>query len=155
MTGSAAAREGDFIGIREYRRGDSAKHVNWVASARTGELIVTERAAPEAAAIDVWVDTAQRGAGREVLNRRMRVAASIVASLFHQNMAVKVRVGDRVVNGRGEIGLRKVFDELAAVPLEGTETPHCRMGSGSWIGISGTESGTTVASPTSSSRYVG
>ena len=141
--GQRGGRDGDFIGVREYRRGDSAKHVNWVASARTGELIVTERGGPETAAIEVWVDTAIRSSDEE-LNRRMRVAASIVASLYKQNTAVKVRVGERIVNGRGESGLRKVFDELAAVPLGGIETAKCKLGTGSWIGISGTELGTIV-----------
>ncbi|MEL6110197.1 MAG: DUF58 domain-containing protein [Planctomycetota bacterium] len=142
--GQRGGRDGDFIGVREYRRGDSAKHVNWVASARTGELIVTERGAPETASIEVWVDTAVREAGREELNRRMRIAASLIASLYRENAVVKVRVGERLVSGRGEAGLRKVFDELAAVPLAGSDIAKCRMGSGSWIGISGSEAGTTV-----------
>lgn len=55
--GNRPGGSGDFIGVRSFRRGDAAKHVNWIASARSESLIVNERGGPEAVEVHVWIDT--------------------------------------------------------------------------------------------------
>ena len=117
--GNRGGRSGDFVGVRSFRRGDSAKHVNWVASARTDSLIVTERGGPQSVTLDVHVDT--RGdAGRESLARRIRVAASLLTSLHQSRIETRVRLGDRrLTHKRDMLGKRQMLDALASVPIDG------------------------------------
>ncbi len=42
ISGSDAGGDDDFFGLREYRIGDSPKHIAWKAMARTGETLVKE-----------------------------------------------------------------------------------------------------------------
>ncbi|MDD3518804.1 MAG: DUF58 domain-containing protein [Chromatiales bacterium] len=53
-----AARVGqdgeDFTGLREYRPGDTLKHIDWKALARTGDLLTREFT--EARGHDIWLD---------------------------------------------------------------------------------------------------
>ncbi len=114
--GQRGGRSGDFVGVRAYRRGDSAKQVNWVASARTDSLTISERGAPEAAELDVWIDTRPA----PVLNTRIRVAASLLVHLHQTRVPMRVRIGDRLMRfGNGEQGRRQILEALTDIPLEG------------------------------------
>jgi uncharacterized protein (DUF58 family) len=42
ITGQDAGGDEDFSGLRDYRTGDSPKHIDWKAMARTGESLVKE-----------------------------------------------------------------------------------------------------------------
>ncbi|TWU17079.1 DUF58 domain-containing protein [Allorhodopirellula heiligendammensis] len=122
--GSRGGRNGDFVGVRAFRRGDSSKHVNWIASARSDSLIVTERGAPQSVALDVFIDTSSSGTheflGRESLARRIRVAASVLSSLHQSRIATRVRIGDRRLAYQHDVrGRRYMLDALASVPLDG------------------------------------
>ncbi|WP_146455880.1 DUF58 domain-containing protein [Rubripirellula tenax] len=117
--GSRGGRSGDFVGVRSFRRGDSAKHVNWVASARSDSLVVTERGGPQSVDLDVFIDTS-RGASRESLDRRIRVAASVLSSLHQVRVTTRVRLGDRWLTYRLDVrGRRQMLDALASVPVDG------------------------------------
>lgn len=121
--GSRGGRSGDFVGVRTFRRGDSAKHVNWVASARSDSLIVTERGGPQSVELEVLVDTSGYDASREScesLARRIRVAASVLSSLHQSRVATRVRLGDRPLAYKFDTrGRRRMLDALASVPVDG------------------------------------
>ena len=95
--GERSGRAGNFIGIRDYRNGDSLRDVNWIATARYGELVVTERSAPQSCNVEVIVDV---GAfeEREQLAKRIRVAASVLANLHHSSISLTVRIGKQVIH---------------------------------------------------------
>lgn len=140
--GNRGGRSGDFVGVRSFRRGDSAKHVNWVASARSDSLIVTERGGPQSPQLDVIIDT-RCGGSQESLTRRIRVAASILVSLNQSRRAVRIHLGDqRFPMKLGVTGQRQVLDALADIPLGGapcqdaasTESPATITVSGSSSG---------------------
>lgn len=130
--GSRGGQAGDFVGVRSLRRGDSAKHINWVASARSDTMIVTERGGPQSVTIGVYVDTrCDRGtqtssaavasdSSRESLARRIRVAASVLSSLHQSRIETTVRLGDRSLAYRFDMpGRRRMLDALANIPIDG------------------------------------
>ncbi|MFA5867177.1 MAG: DUF58 domain-containing protein [Actinomycetota bacterium] len=71
----------DYLGIREYRRGDSMRAVHWRSSARRGELVVKEFeeeiATPVSIVIDLKAGTAAGRAGDDSLDAAARVAATL------------------------------------------------------------------------------
>ncbi|MDA7874089.1 DUF58 domain-containing protein [bacterium] len=122
--GERSGRTGNFIGIRDYRNGDSLREVNWIATARYGDLVVTERSAPQSCNVEVIVDV---GAfeHREPLANRIRVAASILANLHHPTVSLTVRIGKQVIHVmRGRNGFVQMMDALARVPAEGLGEQH-------------------------------
>ena len=119
--GNRGGRSGDFVGVRAYRRGDSAKHINWVASARVDSLIVTERGGPQCVELDVLVDTSCRGT-RDQLANRVRVAASVLINLHQANVPMKVTIGSKRLRvTQGAKGRRQILNALADVPVDGND----------------------------------
>ncbi len=159
--GKRSGRDGDMNGVREYRRGDSAKHVHWVASARTNALMITERSAPETAAIDIRLDTSLGSAGVEELSRRIRIAASIAESLHKQDLPLRVHLDQNVIRidshrtTMGKAAFRSMLDQMAFVALGGTTGSEfrCKTSVAS-IEITGDRLGTivNVCNPTASRR---
>ncbi|QDV69311.1 hypothetical protein Poly24_30260 [Rosistilla carotiformis] len=116
--GNRSGRSGDFLGVREYRHGDSARQVNWVATARSGDLVVTERSGPQCPSVDVIVDVGR--SAREPLADRIRVAASLLANLHQSAVPLRVHIGKNSVQvRRGWDGFVQIMDALAEVPAEG------------------------------------
>ncbi len=117
--GQRGGRSGDFVGVRQFRRGDSAKQVNWVASARSDSLIITERGGPQSVDLELWIDT--RGdKGREPLARRVRVAASVLVSLHQSRLPTRLKIGDHWIKYSNDGHGRRVFlDALARIAADG------------------------------------
>ncbi len=71
----------DYLGIREYRRGDSMRAVHWRSSARRGELVVKEFeeeiATPVSLIIDLKAGTTVGRAGDDSLDAAARIAATL------------------------------------------------------------------------------
>ena len=143
--GCRGGRSGDFIGVRSFQRGDSAKHVNWVASARSDSLIVTERGGPQSAEIDVIIDI-QRHATREAFARRIRIAASILASFHQTRVQASVQLGDqRFALRLNTFDRRQMLDALASVPIDGSICqPIAAASNRARIVVTGSESGDAV-----------
>lgn len=119
--GHRSGRTGDFVGLREFRRGDCLRQVNWTATARSGDLIVTERSGPQCPSVEVIVD-ASRAAHRDPLADRIRVAASLLANLQSSGVPLRLCVaGACMPVRRGWEGYVQMMDALAAVPLDGWE----------------------------------
>ena len=119
--GNRRGRNGDFVGIRDYRHGDNFKQVNWVATARCDSLIVTQRSGPQCPSMDVIVDTSG-GLSRDAIADRVRVAASILASLQQSNIPLRVRIGEQsIVPRKGWDGFAQLMDALTDVPIDGDD----------------------------------
>jgi uncharacterized protein (DUF58 family) len=78
----AAPRRGagpDYLGIREYRTGDSMRHVHWPSTARHGALMVREFEREQTRRLVVVIDsvTDAAGAGATPLDVCCSVAASV------------------------------------------------------------------------------
>jgi len=120
--GNRSGRTGDFLGVREYRRGDCMRQVNWVATARWGDLVVTERSGPQCPDVTVIIDVA-RVCDRNQLTDRIRVAASVLANLHQSTVPLRVEIGKRCFPvRRGWDGFVQMMDALAEVPADGFDT---------------------------------
>ncbi len=73
-----------FYGVREYRAGDSLRHVHWKASARLGRLVVRQFEASVSSQITIFLDLAREslaGLGAEAtVEYAIRAAAAIAAA---------------------------------------------------------------------------
>lgn len=111
----------DFIGLRDYQLGDAFKHVNWIATARSDRLMVTERGAPQSPAWEVVVDD-RGGRSRDEIADQVRVAASVLANLHDQGVLFRVQIGTRrFAVQRGHEGFVRMMDALAEIPADGVE----------------------------------
>ena len=78
---TAAAGSGDtgeFVSLREYFSGDPVKHIDWKATARTGETIIRQFEDEYFSRYGVVVDTFTTQAGGAVFEDVLSVAASII-----------------------------------------------------------------------------
>lgn len=89
-----AGGEDDFAGVREYRHGDSPRHVHWRASARHGELIVREFQRVAATTLTVLIDLSAEsvhGEGAETtLEYAVRIAGSCTRHALMQGHAAQI-----------------------------------------------------------------
>jgi uncharacterized protein (DUF58 family) len=132
---STSVRSGagsDFLGIREYRPGDSLRHVAWRRSATTGALAVIERSVDAPPRIRVAldlrrptaslrVDPAVRGA-RDLEEDAIVLVASILAQAqrdgFETRLCVLGLPSPAMPVRRGHWHLQKELAVLAALDLD-------------------------------------
>lgn len=128
--GQRAGHDGDPVGVRPFRRGDSPRHIHWAQSARQDEWIVTERSGPQCVDVDVVVDTRLHDLGasaasprrptREVLAWRIRIAASLLVNLHASGIPCRLWLSGRVISvEHGQRGRQRILDALTDVPLDG------------------------------------
>jgi uncharacterized protein (DUF58 family) len=109
--------EGDVIGVRPFRHGDSLRHVHWAQTARQDRIVVCERQAGARRRVQLILDTgaelSREGAG-EPSENLIRVVASIGRQFHAHHADTQLCLGDRsVVADPGEPGLRRMMDALA------------------------------------------
>jgi len=132
--------QGDLMGTRLFRPGDSLRRVHWVQTARLGRMIVCERqlAAQSAVCLEVDLDPAHHSPpGRDgTLEWTLRLAASIADALHgHQARVELESAAGRFVWPEGVAGRRRGLDQLARIPFAGMEgaIPGGRRGSAALI----------------------
>jgi len=80
---------GDFYGLRDYRSGDSRRHIHWRTSARRGKLMVRqfERAVHHDVAVyvDLWQPAPTTDEDREHVERAVSFAATLVHDLCRRD----------------------------------------------------------------------
>lgn len=123
-----AGEQGDLLGTRLFRQGDSLRRVHWAQTARHGRLIVCEKQSSARCAVRMIVDihaVHHRGAGTPAatLETTLRAAASICEALHRQHAVIECWLGrERFEVGEGAAGFRAFMDALAAVPPEGVDS---------------------------------
>ncbi|MBL8890600.1 MAG: DUF58 domain-containing protein [Planctomycetaceae bacterium] len=124
---SRVGEEGDFLGLRAYRDGDSLKKVHWPQSARTGTLVVRESEKAVRQQLTVLVDLSdllsrlQSSNGgsvaeeiHEAAEQRLRVALATAESLWGSGLSVRVQVGYQVWETSGDRrNIQALMDQLA------------------------------------------
>lgn len=143
---SQAGGNDEFFAVREYRQGDSARHIHWPATARRGKLVVRELEQLHTTDVMLALDLgagAQFGRGKHsTLEYMVKIAASVArfaldhghgVGLFgHGTAPVEVPLGRGIrryqnflevlarVQAAGSIPYARVVAEaLARVPLGG------------------------------------
>lgn len=94
---SSAAHAGagdEFLSLREYVPGDSMRRIAWRASARRGELVVREHAAPGEGDLWIHLDLLPSPSADEVEAERLQeIAIGMAAHVVETSTAARTRVG--------------------------------------------------------------
>ena len=111
-------QEGDVLGVRPFRQGDSLRLVHWAQTARHDQLIVCERQATGRQAVRIVIDTdvdIHFGTGTaHSLEWCIRIAASLCQGFVEHLVPVELVIGNRrQMIVPGESGLRRGLDLLA------------------------------------------
>jgi uncharacterized protein (DUF58 family) len=111
--------QGEVLGTRTYRPGDSLRHVHWIQTARHGHLIVAERQAPQTMRVHVIIDTNTEhhvGNGSTgSLESAIRIGASICRVFVDHDIPVDCYLGVEVLSaGRGRNCFQQLGDGLAS-----------------------------------------
>lgn len=122
----------DFFGTREYRQGDSLRHIHWPSTARHDRLIVKEfepRVCTEATLILDLHRDADPGQERDsVLEYSVRIAASVAGYALERGHSVQLagfaREPHLVPPGKGGQHLALLLDALARVEADGPLPYH-------------------------------
>jgi uncharacterized protein (DUF58 family) len=122
------AGDGEFHGVREYRRGDSPRRIHWRASARHGALLVKELERESATRrLVIALDTHhlfQAGSDREAaFEYAVRIAGSLARHCLANGWEVGLACGGRAPAIRpagGAAHLSPILRALATVECDGT-----------------------------------
>jgi uncharacterized protein (DUF58 family) len=120
-----------FLGVREYRHGDSRRHVHWSATARHGSLMVKEFDYLRSTRLMIVLDLragAQAGEGRHAtLEYAVKIAVSVAQHALSRHHMVGLlglaRQPVRIPLGRGGPHYRQILEALARVRADG-DTPY-------------------------------
>lgn len=108
-SGAAEGRE-DYAGSREYRQGDSPRHIDWKAYARERGLLVKEFEGDQGG--EVWIDLAQLSVGD--LDTRLSVLARQLLDAAGSGARFGLRLpGIEEHPARGEAHLHRCLTHLA------------------------------------------
>ena len=125
-----AGNEGDTIGVRNYRFGDSVRNIHWSHTARHNRLIIRERQSSTQTPIRVILDLTRahhRGTGSQsTYENAIRLAASICSELHrHQSEIALTCVGlseATPMKSNNHRGIKPLLDFLALLPQSDDET---------------------------------
>jgi uncharacterized protein (DUF58 family) len=122
-----AGGAGDFMGVREYRRGDSPRHIHWSASAHHGALMVRELEWLSITRVSLVLNLNAAdncGEGKEsTLEYAVKIAASIARHALDEGHSVALFGHGRdklaIQGGRGEGHFQTILEALARVQADG------------------------------------
>jgi uncharacterized protein (DUF58 family) len=90
---------GEFVGVREYRPGDSPRHVHWRTTARAGQLIVKEFAAETEPGLTIALDlraSSVVGSGEDTsLELAIKIAATLARYAHTRGLPVSLAANSR------------------------------------------------------------
>jgi len=119
-----AGNEGDTIGVRNYRFGDSVRNIHWSHTARHNRLIIRERQASTQTPIRVVLDLTRAHhtgtCSQSTYENAIRLAASVCSELHrHQCQIDLVCVGlsaNTPFKSNNHRGMKPLMDFLALLP---------------------------------------
>jgi uncharacterized protein (DUF58 family) len=133
----------DYFGLREYRPGDSMRHISWKRTARTDQLVTIERTTPAPAKLRVVLDlttptdrlpiaSGDRAKARETEERAISLAASLIHAAdlegFEVGLTVLgVRDAPPIAVRRNQWHFHKMMAALAEIDLDGERTSERPM----------------------------
>lgn len=126
-SGNRPSSHGEFLGVREFRRGDSLRSIHWVQTARLDNLIVCERGGPQKQAIDLYLTTERcqgsSAEARENLAWRVRIMASLIDLAVSRHVPFRLYIDGKLqMVSQGSSGLTKAWRILTDIPLD--SDPH-------------------------------
>lgn len=110
---------GEFMGLREYRPGDSLRKIHWKAWARTGQPIVKEFEEIRFPRYGLVLDTSLEESGPELLEEAISVAASFVSTMDREQCLLDLMFiqeePEVFTAGRGVARADRLMEVLARV----------------------------------------
>lgn len=139
MLQSKAGHDGEFIGIRPYRQGDSLRHIHWAQTARQDELIVCERQTHCRRSVRIELDPATfAGQSEESWETSrewlFRVSASLCKAFHAHRFQIACQLGDELIElPESALDIKPILDRMAMwkSPTAGTETSVSLTNAGS------------------------
>lgn len=124
--GNRPSHHGDFLGVREFQRGDSLRSIHWAQSARLDELVVCERGGPQKSPLRIQLSTTRcvgtDSDARENLAWRVRIAATLIDLLSARHIPFDLCIdGEQLKLPAGKAAATAAWDQLALVPLDSPE----------------------------------
>lgn len=105
----------EFFALRDYRPGDTLRHVNWKASARRGTMVTNEYETERSGDVTIIVDARTMG-GDENLEATVEAAASLSSYFLKERdrvgMVILGHVVDVIKSNYGKRQLQKIVDHL-------------------------------------------
>ena len=124
------ARQGDeFSGLREYRRGDDRRHINWKSVARTGQLVVREFAqeAPRRHAVVLDLYRSETSSPEAEIEDAVSAAASVLSHFVREGLPARLLCSDKAHGatafGTDESYYWRAMDLLAVARADGDARP--------------------------------
>jgi hypothetical protein len=151
-----------FHQLRDYVPGDDMRHVDWRATARTGDLIVREHVDTTKPEVVVIVDNRDRAIGEDDFEEAVDVAASVLAAAEQAGFPTRLLLADG--QDERDTGLDELphLDRLTAVRRSPTPPPSsswptpCGRAAAAWCSSPASSTPSTCAcsprSPTASTR---
>ncbi len=127
--GSFAQRGDEFSGLREYRRGDDRRHIDWKSVARTGELVVKEFAqeAPQRHAVVLDLYRPGIGSTEAEVEDAVSAAGSVLYHLVREGLPFRLLCADEggsaTTFGADEAAYWRAMDLLAVTRADGDVKP--------------------------------
>jgi len=120
---SKVGTNGDVLGVRPYRRGDSPRRIHWAQSARHDRLIVCELQSNSRPVIQLVLDAdpgVHAGTGPDSSREwAIRIVASFAKGWLSDGAQVGLAWGGfDIPPASGQAQLHKILDALAALPSE-------------------------------------
>ena len=123
-TSNSIGNSGEFVGLRDYRKGDSLRQIHWKSWARMGRPIVKELEDTHYPRYGLVLDTFAGTGEAALFEDAVSVAASFAATIdTHESLLDLMFIKDQahvVTAGRGLARAEKLLEVLAAVQSEAT-----------------------------------
>lgn len=121
-TSNKIGNSGEFVGIREYRPGDSPRQIHWKSWAHTGKPMVKELEDMFYPRYALILDTFPGSSDHMVFEEMVSIASSFITGLDnHQALIDLMFIADSahtVTAGRGLERTEKLLEVLAAVKID-------------------------------------
>jgi uncharacterized protein (DUF58 family) len=119
-TATRCGDTGEFVSLREYRPGDSVKHIDWKATARVDTAIVRQYQDEYFSRYGIVLDTFTGQEGTQVFEDAVSVAASIIVQQDSANNLIDLLfAGESCISslsmGRGQTPQHQMLEVLACI----------------------------------------
>ena len=114
------AREGDFLGLRDYRVGDDLRLIHWKSSAKCSNLVVREFQTDEADHVVLVLDRVlphdTAGNGQDIFETAVSIAATMILELDRKGFQTRlITQGNETPFGLGSRHVQRILQILAVV----------------------------------------
>ena len=124
-TSNAIGNSGEFVGLREYRPGDSMRQIHWKSWAHTGKPMVKELENTFYPRYALVLDTFAGSPDSQVFEEMVSVASSFIVGLDRSEALLDLMfIADQahaITAGRGMQRTEKLLEVLAGVRMEENE----------------------------------